>query len=251
METNHTHNKAQTQPATARQEVSKPSIKSSSAIGGGSSSMATNSEIIVFLKQSASSSNPTGSVGPIDVESLDLITLLHPKGHPIVCCKIDNDLYELQSYNSYEIEGYGCWFINQRISSQQKFFSASKIDPRFLLLSHLEKNGSRYSPLDQIVTPTSAGARLPLENARFWKMDEFCDVNAKFEDMVFYRYNEEKVRQWLTTKVNKTAAVIMKQREARMSQSNSLISSTFNISRQSKSFNEPVADQSGEQLLTD
>jgi hypothetical protein len=183
------------------------------------------------------------------LSTLNLISVDHPKGHAMICCCIEDDIYEVQSFNSYDGDVFGSWFINQRVSSQKKFFMASKMDPRFLLLPSLHKNGTRFSPLDQIVVCDSACSKISLESAPAWRMDDFCDVNSKFEDMVLYRYNEDKVKTWLLAKVSRAAKTLMKQRHSRLLSSNLLMSSSFNVSKQTKSHSATDATQGEGRLL--
>eukprot|EP01036_Dinobryon_divergens_P045504 gene45504-60803_t len=70
---------------------------------------------------------------------------------------------------------HGSWFIDQRISSEGSLYLASKFDPRFLILPYLEKESSRFCPLDQIIGP-----KIPITGASSWKLEEICDVNDKY-----------------------------------------------------------------------
>jgi hypothetical protein len=94
------------------------------------------------------------------------------------------------------------------------FFMASKFDPRFFLLPFLEKVGPKFMMLDQLVTNVDGCDRLPLDWAlQSWGMDAICDVNDQLgDDMLLYRFNEEKTIEWLKGKVKGTAAVLAKQR---------------------------------------
>ena len=101
---------------------------------------------------------------------------------------------------------YGSWFINERVSSDSHFYLATRVDPRLLCLPFLEKNASKYSPLDQIVVYSDKldddgiSDRIPLTNSNEWKLDEMCDMKD-LGDMLLYRYNEGKTLEWLKNKV--------------------------------------------------
>lgn len=99
------------------------------------------------------------------VLELNKVSYLHPKGQPIVYILLGEDICELQVV---EPNVHGSWFINQRISSDGKFYLVSRIDPRFLCLPYLEKSGSKYCPLDQIITRTEGCDRIPIEKATTW-----------------------------------------------------------------------------------
>jgi hypothetical protein len=143
------------------------------------------------------------------------------------------NLFELQSCH---LNPYVTWFINERVSNNQKCLFVNEIDPRFFFLAYLLKNGQRFSPLDQIVTSNDESNLLPLrQSLKKWKLSVMCDVNDKLEDMVLCRYNEEKTLSWLEGKVRRTAASLRKWYQSRSSFSSSsktsLFASTFIINQ--------------------
>ena len=149
----------------------------------------------------------------------------------ILFMEINGNIYEFQSV---EPRKFGCWFINQRISSSNTFHIASKVDIRFLVLPFFENSSGKYSPLDQIVTQHEGFTKLPLEHAKTWSLDDICDINDKFgDDMILYKYNEEKVINWLNKKVNKTARTLVKQKIGKASNNSTTFVKQFNASAQS------------------
>ncbi len=162
-----------------------------------------------------------------DIHEIDCITLPHPKEQiPVLFLQLDGELYEFQSI---EPQKYGSWFVDQRMISDKKMYFGNKFDERFLVLPYLEKTSEqpKFSPLDQTVTATQGCARIPLQNASKWKMEEMCDVKDLGDDMVFYRYNETKALQWLNAKVAKIASVLSVQRKERSQRDQSLFVSGF------------------------
>ena len=161
-------------------------------------------------------------------DNLLFVNLPHPKaGNDVVFVIVDGNIMELQSVQPRR---HGSWFIDQRISSDNFLYLASKIDPRFLILPFLEKDPLRFRPLDQIVL-----SKIPLTGSQDWKLDEICDVNDKHgDDMIFFRINELKTLKWLKLKVEKTAVILSLQRARRIKNSNICSSSTFDISVQSQ-----------------
>lgn len=156
---------------------------------------------------------------------LDIITLMHPKGIPVMFMKQGKELLELQVC---EPRKYGSWFINQRISSNGSYTLATKIDPRFLCLPHLEKT-DKFSPLDQIIINHEGCDRLPLTDSKEWGLDAICDINSAFgEHMILYRFNETKTIEWLKEKTNKISMTIAKQRHIREAKGNINFVSSFN-----------------------
>ena len=94
---------------------------------------------------------------------------------------------------------------------------------------------AKFSPLNQIVTTSDETSRIPLEACKNWKMEEICDINDSFgDDIIFYRYNEEKTIKWLKNKVNKTGITLANQRCKRSAaQNTSFASQRRRLSRQS------------------
>jgi hypothetical protein len=160
---------------------------------------------------------------------LPLLSLPHPKGCTVLFAMVGDSVYELQSA---EPRRFGSWFINQRVVGEANFYIANKIDPRFLVLPYFEKDaGKKYSPLDQIVIMGDGHDRIPLQTAvKAWKLDEMLDMKDLGDDLVLFRYNEEKMLSLLKSKVKKAAAVICVHRQ-RQSKSDTTVS-TFNVAAQ-------------------
>ena len=198
-------------------------------------------------------------------------TFQHPKNQniPFICLTTNNTGYstKVNSSNLCEIQSvnhskYSSWFINQRVYSSSDILLVNKYDIRFLLLPYIEKNGTRYSPLDQIVKIDSNGSHssssgvqvsptgatlssesnvaynsfqflqsaLNNKNSQPVNMSEICDVNdTAIEDTVLYRYNESKVLCWLTNKIHNIELVLAKKRISSQSSKNQLMSSNFNV----------------------
>ena len=146
----------------------------------------------------------------------------------------DDNIYILQGDKILELQSanprrFASWFIDQRVSSDSAIYVASRVDVKFLLLPYLEKESSKYRPIDQIVS-----SRFPLEHSSSWKLMDICDINDKLgDDMILYRYNESKTVIWLRAKVDRTAKVLCSQRRRKCLLENQLIVSNFNISAQS------------------
>ena len=159
------------------------------------------------------------------IPELDRITLMHPKGVPVIFIKKGKDILELQTC---EPRKYGSWFINQRICSNGSYSLATKIDPKFLCLPYLEKS-DKFSPLDQIMIYNEGCDRLPLTDSKEWGLDSICDINSSFgEHMILYKYNEAKTLSWLKEKINKISKTIAKQRIIRELKGNINFVTTFN-----------------------
>lgn len=161
---------------------------------------------------------------------LELKLFPHPKGCGMLTIVLENGFYELQSIQPSR---FGSWFINQRVSSNKTMYMASRLDPRFLCLPYFEKSAGKFSPLDQIIFVGDKFARFPFNLAHTWKLYEICDVNDKLgDDMILYRYNEDKVIEWLKQKVQRTSEVLLKQRDLKCRTMNQSFVPGFDASKQ-------------------
>jgi hypothetical protein len=166
-----------------------------------------------------------------DPNNISFSVLPHPRYGPVTFLKSAGHLYELQKAQPRK---FGSWFINQRVLSDGSYLMASQFDRRFLILPFFEKDGSKYRPLDQIITAVEGCDRISLENCANWNLSEICDINDKLgDDMILYRINMEKVLAWLRNKVTRTVEVLYKQRKQKVAES--LQVQTFNSSAQSTS----------------
>uniref|UniRef100_A0A8D8FE27 Ribonuclease H2 subunit B n=1 Tax=Culex pipiens TaxID=7175 RepID=A0A8D8FE27_CULPI len=134
-------------------------------------------------------------------EDLNIVTLRNPatgKSCKYLLRNENRDLYELCCFS----EPNRSWFINDTVCSNGKIFFPTRVDPLFLVIPYLEKScTSKAVPLDQflvddefphttkLVNVLSAGAQLSMI------ADE-----KKAGDIRAYKFNEEKVMDWLKRK---------------------------------------------------
>ena len=75
--------------------------------------------------------------------------------------------------------------------------------------------------------------RIPIDTLKLFSLDSICDINSSLgEDMILYKYNEEKTLLWLENKVKNTSKLLAKHRLTKESATNTVYSSTFNVSMQ-------------------
>ena len=183
----------------------------------------------------------SGKIRQDKVSKLQYVVLPHPKGANVVFASLDSVIYELQMF---EPRTHGAWFIDQHVSSSDKLYVAAKIDPRLLLIPFIA-TATRYSLMEQIVTPVNGCDRLILKNISSWKMEECCDVNDKYDDEVFYRHNEQKMLSWLTAKVKRVADVLARKRWMRLQQGgNKGFAQGFNAAAQHTATTNPSISES-------
>lgn len=165
----------------------------------------------------------------LEYGDINTCILQHPKGCPVLYLQIKDCILELQTIQPFK---YGSWFVDQRICSDPYFYAATKIDPRFLILPSLQKNATRFSPLDQIVENREGCSRLLPSDIEKWDLHEICDKNDKLGDIMLYRFNESKMMDWLKSKVIRTVDVLVNHRRKRESRKNQLFAEGFNASAQ-------------------
>lgn len=164
--------------------------------------------------------------------NLQLLSLPHPKGGHALVALNQGLLLELHIASPRR---HSSWFIDQNVSSSSSFYVANVLDPRFLLLPYFERSGRSFSPLNQVVQVDAeeSGDRIPLDLASTWRLEQLLDVNDKLgEDMLLYRFNEEKALGWLESKVRRGALAIATARASRERTVNSAFVSGFNASAQ-------------------
>jgi hypothetical protein len=187
----------------------------------------TTKQIVLLLQRTA------GRPEVVNESDVALTVLPHPKGRvPVVYVDLAGEIFELQSVQPKK---YGSWFVNQKVSSNAQIYLASRVDPLLLCLPYFETR-TQYSPLDQIVTApddaaTSSCARLPLAKAASWHLENISDVKDLGDDLVLYKYNEEKTLAWLSHKVRRAARHLLSVRKARATVDGTVVSS-FNMSAQ-------------------
>jgi hypothetical protein len=153
----------------------------------------------------------TGAAGAAGASPapVEILRLLHPKTQQLSpFMLVSGHLSELQCVEpptDDELkDGLSSWFVGDTVVSDGRLTLATRVDPLFLALPHLMRNGTRYSPLAQVLThPTAMHTRMLAHvDGMAEQLRHVCDVNDKHgPDMVFYRWNEAKTMNWLRRKV--------------------------------------------------
>lgn len=151
------------------------------------------------------------------LDCVKILRLLHPRTKKLSPFMVINDrICELQFVEpptDDELkDGLCSWFVGNCVVSDGRITMASQVDPLFLALPHLMKNGARYSPLSQIlVHPEAVHTRMIAKlGGIYQQLRHLCDVNDKHgPDCVFYRWNEAKTLKWLKRKVENVATLFM------------------------------------------
>lgn len=172
--------------------------------------------------------------GKISSDELKLLVLPCPKDLlPVIYLQQNNVIYEIQHISPRQ--EFGCWFLNQRVSSDASYLIATRIDLKFLCLPSFRACRGNYSPLDQILTKLQSFDTISLNCFNKCNFEVICDINNDLgDDMILYRYNESKTMNWLKHKVDSASKTFSKQRKKKQTNSNSIYANSFNVSNQSE-----------------
>jgi hypothetical protein len=143
----------------------------------------------------------------LQARNLRIATIAHPKANiPIACLQdaIDGTFFELQTS---QLNKYGSWFLHQRISSSPTFYIATRLDITYFIIPSLRKQSDNFRPIDQIAIDTVLTKSSTRE-----LLVRICDVKTLDDDLMFYRFSQDKTLSWLKRRVEATAAVIARQR---------------------------------------
>ncbi len=159
----------------------------------------------------ATPGNATAASAPVKI-----LRLLHPKTQKLApFMLVAGHLCELQFVEpptDDELkDGLSSWFVNNSVVSDGRLTMATRVDPLFLALPHLMRNGTRYSPLAQVLAhPEAVHTRMLTQvDGISEQLRHICDVNDKHgPDMVFYRWSEAKTMSWLRRKVQAVMQLI-------------------------------------------
>jgi hypothetical protein len=108
--------------------------------------------------------------------------------------------------------------VDQRVLGSVRLLMANKMDMRFFCLPYLQKNAVHYSPIDQVLKydegePHNSFNMFQIFNWKTLNLNEICDINDKFDDLILCKYNEDKVMNWLKKKVLKTSISVSNQKK--------------------------------------
>ncbi|XP_006348739.1 ribonuclease H2 subunit B isoform X1 [Solanum tuberosum] len=133
-----------------------------------------------------------------------LLSLRHPKSGNATCylC-VDGSLQELHWFK----QSYGSWFLGDYVCEDGRLYTATPVDPVFVLLpifeeARMKKNDDpgKFRQVDEIIYVVGYPGYQHLSSIAENCMQVVCDV--KDVGMTkFFRLNDEKVLKWLCLKV--------------------------------------------------
>ncbi|XP_019265951.1 PREDICTED: ribonuclease H2 subunit B [Nicotiana attenuata] len=133
-----------------------------------------------------------------------LLSLQHPKSGNATCyiC-VDGSLQELHWFK----QSYGSWFLGDYVCEDGRLYTATPVDPVFVLLPIFEEarmkkkdDLGKFRQLDEITYVVGYPGYQNLSSVAENCMQVVCDVKD-IGKTKFYRLNDEKVLKWLCFKV--------------------------------------------------
>lgn len=121
------------------------------------------------------------------------------------------DLYELNCFS----ETNRSWFINETVCSNGRVFFPTRMDPLFLVIPYLEKKCSdKAVPMDHILVDD--------EFPHMGRLAKVCGINHQMAliadekragDICAFKFNEEKLMNWLYQKCIRLEQALGKERK--------------------------------------
>ncbi|XP_055810010.1 uncharacterized protein LOC129880137 isoform X3 [Solanum dulcamara] len=133
-----------------------------------------------------------------------LLSLQHPKSGNATCYPcVNGSLQELHWFK----QSYGSWFLGDYVCEDGRLYTATPVDPVFVLLpifeeARMKKNDDpgKFRQVDEIIYVVGYPGYQHLSSVAENCMQVVCDV--KDVGMTkFFRLNDEKVLKWLCLKV--------------------------------------------------
>ncbi|XP_067948976.1 ribonuclease H2 subunit B-like [Watersipora subatra] len=144
-------------------------------------------------------------------DDFHIVTLKHPKSDLPTQFAFSQDYSILAEILEHKPDT-GSWFIGSEVSSAGSILYMTKYDPIFLIIPYLlqqhQTNPERYSPLEQLLEDDSyPHARKLCRCANIELLNQVSDVKGA-DDYKAYKYDNEKLMNWLKAKVEKVATYL-------------------------------------------
>ncbi|XP_074658404.1 ribonuclease H2 subunit B-like [Tubulanus polymorphus] len=158
---------------------------------------------------------PETSLSAQDTENgQNFYQIRHPKTGESCLFMISNGGTRLHEVIKFD-ESYRSWFIGNHVQQDGGLYLVTPMDPIFLLLPYLQKSlkDNRSVPLEDILTDSTYSDLYRIKNCLgMEQLDLIADTRGVDDDLMAYRYNQEKTLTWLKTKVRRLADNLKKRR---------------------------------------
>ncbi|XP_004291258.1 PREDICTED: ribonuclease H2 subunit B [Fragaria vesca subsp. vesca] len=129
-----------------------------------------------------------------------MISLRHPKSGNTMCCLlVDGMLQELNWFR----QSYSSWFLGDYVSEDGGLYTATRLDPVFVLLPIFEEarmkkrdDPGKFRPLDEIIFVDGYPAYQHLLSIAEVSMQVVCDIK-EIDSTKYFRLDDSKVLAWL------------------------------------------------------
>lgn len=141
-----------------------------------------------------------------------LLSLRHPKSDNSTCfLLIDGALQEIHWFK----QSYGSWFVGDYVCEDGRLYTATPVDPVFILLPIFEearmKKGDdpgKFRQLDEMIFINGYPGYRYLLSIVETSMQVVCDIK-EIGSVKFFRLNDSKVLAWLNYKVDQLKRTLL------------------------------------------
>lgn len=141
-----------------------------------------------------------------------LLSLRHPKSGNSTCfLLIDGSLQEIHWFK----QSYGSWFVGDYVCEDGRLYTATPVDPVFILLPIFEearmKKGDdpgKFRQLDEMIFINGYPGYQYLLSIVETSMQVVCDIK-EIGSVKFFRLNDSKVLAWLNYKVDQLKRTLL------------------------------------------
>jgi len=158
-----------------------------------------NSEIRVMVA-------PDESLKEASKTNVKIVALRHPKTGKAANYLINphnNKIFEILSFE----EEHRSWFIGSKVVSDGRIFLSTPINPVFLALPYISRS-QKLVPLDQMLEDSEFPLSEEVLLAALGDKLEVVADRKGDKDLNVWKYNEEKVLEWLVGKVKNIGNVL-------------------------------------------
>ncbi|KAL3501462.1 hypothetical protein ACH5RR_035911 [Cinchona calisaya] len=141
----------------------------------------------------------------------NVLSLRHPKSGNKACyLYVDGGLLELHWFK----QSYGSWFLGDYVSEDGRLYTATPVDPVFILLPIFEEarmkkedDTGKFRQLEEIIYVQGYPGYQQLASIAEQSMQIVCDFR-EIGSTKFFRLNDTKVLSWLCYKVHQLRQVL-------------------------------------------
>lgn len=150
-----------------------------------------------------------------------LCQLRHPHSDTVALFMFTDGFKRVHEVFVFDEDGHRSWFIGNSVLAGGRLVVTSAVDPVFLILQYLIKatDSGRFMSLDTLLDDAEfPECRHLVSCCASQDLSNVADIRQSDDDVMAYRYNEEKTLSWLTLKADEVVSALQ-QRDVKVSSS--------------------------------